>query len=285
MLKPMIDLHTHSTYSDGTLSPAELIHLARERGISTVALTDHDTVAGVEEAQKAADALGLRFVPGIELSVRVDRGEFHLLGLGLTKGLAELEERLQEIRNFRNRRNLLMVEKMRQAGIEVSYEDIRGHAEGDVVGRPHFAAFLVERGECRDPKEAFQRYLGTGRPFYVAKEVMTLEEAVGQVIQSGGIPIVAHPLSLQLKWGPLEEAIPRWKELGIRGMETMHPSATRARTHRLEEMARRNGLLAVAGSDYHGSNLPNRKLGRTGWGTKIPPAYDDVIEYLMEESI
>jgi len=277
----MIDLHTHSTCSDGTLSPADLVNLAWQKGISALALTDHDTTSGLEEASSTAADLDINFIPGIELSVEVGKGEFHLLGLGIHKNLGSLERRLQDIRFNRNNRNKKIVFLMNNHGIEVTYEEIATYADGDVIGRPHFAAYLVDKGHCATPKEAFQRYLGTGRPFYMPKEVLTLEEASKSIINAGGLPVVAHPLSLQLNFTALEEEIPKWKALNIAGMETMHPSATRSRAKRLEEMAKRHDFLALAGSDFHGDNLPNRKLGRTGWGSKIPPSFDEVANIFL----
>lgn len=277
MLMGMIDFHTHSTFSDGTLNPSDLVALAAGKGITALALTDHDTTSGLAEAGAAAEQLGVTFINGIELSVEVPRGEFHLLGLGLKTNLDKLEERLRQILDYRNNRNRQMVDMMNREGLEVTYEEISSLAGDKVVGRPHFAAYLVNRGVCDSPQEAFQRFLTPGRPFYLPKQVLTLEEGVERIRTAGGIPVVAHPLSLQLNLTDLEDQIPRWKELGIGGLETMHPSANRNRTRRLQEMAERNGLLSVAGSDFHGENMPNRKLGRTGWGSKIPPSYDEIV--------
>ena len=277
MLIVMIDFHTHSVYSDGTLNPSDLVALATLKGITALALTDHDTTSGLAEAREAAEKGGLLFISGIELSVEVARGEFHLLGLGLKKNLDALEKRLQQILNYRNDRNRQMVDMMNREGLEVNYEEISSLAGDKVVGRPHFAAYLVNKGVCESAQDAFQRFLTPGRPFYLPKQVLTLEEGAERILSAGGIPVVAHPLSLQMNLADLEAQIPRWKDRGIGGMETMHPSANRNRTRRLQEMAKRNGLLSVAGSDFHGENIPNRKLGRTGWGSKIPPSYDEIV--------
>ena len=274
----MTDLHTHSTCSDGSLSPTQLIRLARKKGITALGLTDHDTLEGISEALSAANAVNLRFIPGIELSVAASKGEFHLLGLGLSRNLEAFEKSLKEVLALREKRNRAMVEKMQRGGIEVSYERICRYTRGEVVGRTHFAAFLVDQGKCQNMEEAFQRYLRTGGPFFIPKKLISLEDAVAWISTAGGKSFVAHPLSQQLPWEALEKALPQWKDLGILGMETMHPSARRTETQRLEEMARRNGMLMMAGSDFHGKNLPNRRLGRTGWGAKIPSSYDAVLE-------
>jgi len=281
MLRSMIDFHTHSTCSDGTLKPADLVALAARKGVTALALTDHDTTSGLAEAREAAEKQGLVFINGIELSVEVSRGEFHLLGLGLKTNLHVLEKRLQQILDYRNDRNRQMVDMMNREGITVTYEEISRLAGDKVVGRPHFAAYLVNRGVCDTSQEAFQKFLTPGRPFYMPKQVLTLEEGAERILTAGGIPVVAHPLSLQLNLTDLEARIPRWKDLGIGGLETMHPSANRNRTRRLREMAERNGLLSVAGSDFHGDNMPNRRLGRTGWGTRIPPSYDEVVRRFL----
>lgn len=274
----MIDLHTHSTCSDGTLSPRDLVRFARKRGLTAMGLTDHDTFGGIAEAQDEAKAQGLRFIPGIELTAAAKKGELHILGLGITKNLTTLEKRLEKIVALREKRNRQMVEKMQKGGIRVSYEDIRQYSGGEVIGRTHFANFLVDRKECRSIDEAFLTYLRKGKPFFTARELISLDEAAAWIIDAGGKPFVAHPLSLRLNFEAMEEALDHWKDLGILGIETMHPSANRSQTRRLEEMARRRGMLMIAGSDFHGKHLPGRKLGRTGWGEKIPPSYDEVLE-------
>ena len=286
----MTDLHSHSLFSDGTLAPADLVRLAAEKKVTALALTDHDTLAGLEEAAEAAGKVGIRFIPGVELSLDTDRGEFHLLGLGLRLPAPELEEALFSLRNARDERNLKMVEKMRQSGLEVEYGDIQSLAGADgeagegldsgVVGRPHFARFLVNRGVCRTLPEAFEKFLGRGRPFYEPKRILTLEEALVLLSRAGGLAVVAHPLSLQLSWENLEARFDAWSKAGIAGVETLHPSATRGKTARLEKLARQYGLETTAGSDYHGANAPGRKLGRTGWGARIPERYDAFLDRL-----
>jgi len=285
----MIDLHTHSYFSDGSFSPSELIKKAASRGVTALALTDHDTLEGLALGQEAARREGILFIRGVELSLAFSGGEFHLLGLGLSSagsGLEKLEKSLENLRNSRDIRNKKIIEKMRNHGIPVEYheiEELAGSSDSGsnlVVGRPHFARFLVNRGISRTISDAFQHYLRKGQPFYESKTILTLEEAADLIAGAGGLAVVAHPLSLQMNWENLEKAFASWKEKGVRGVEAVHPSANRSKSKKLELLAEKYGLLVTAGSDFHGTNMPRRRLGRTGWGARIPEKYSDVLNHL-----
>ncbi len=275
----MIDLHTHSSCSDGTHSPAELIREAVRKNLSAIALTDHDTLDGLDVAERTADETGIRFIRGVELSIECSRGELHLLGLNLSHSTEKLENRLVELRKERENRNFLIIEKMNADGISVTMEEIKKLSNGKVIGRPHFALYLINTGICRNMTEAFNKYLKRGQPYYKAKNKIALEEAVELIRESGGSPVVAHPLSLHTNWEEIEENFIKWKNLGIPGVETLHPSAGRSRTLRLEELAKKYGMFCTAGSDFHGSNRSKNKLGKTGWGKKIPKEYLSILEH------
>jgi len=278
----MIDLHTHSTASDGSFSPAALMEEAAKRGITAIALTDHDTVDGLEEAANTALKLGIRCIPGVELEILRNTdsgGEFHLLGLGINRLTSEFLTAIKDLARRREARNLEIVDRMNKAGIVVSYDEIRilaGEPEsggtdrhGHSIGRPHFAAFLVKRKVVRNLEQAFARYLGKGKPFYIPKAGLEFEQAAALIKASGGIAVLAHPMSLYLAWGRLPDLIKSLKDRGLDGLEAWHPTAKVSACKRLEELGKSLGLRITAGSDFHGEARPDRKLGITAGGKKI----------------
>lgn len=275
----MIDLHAHSTASDGLLSPSQLVTLAHKNGVTMLALTDHDTVAGLAEAAQACQQYGIRFVPGIEIEVEVDTGEFHLLGLGLHAWNSPWAGRVRQLQALRVERNLRIFEKMREAGIRGNYEEVEQLAVGGQVGRPHFARFLVQRGKVETVQEAFNHFLGRGQLFYEKKAALPLQEALDLVHTGGGLALLAHPLSLQLGFGELEERLIAWKSQGLDGLEAWHPGAEPRQCRRLEALARRCGLKVSAGSDYHGENRPGRKLGWTAGGLAIDDRFAEELGF------
>ncbi len=266
----MVDLHTHSTASDGTLTPTELVEVCRVEGVTTVALTDHDTIEGVEEAAAAGAARGVTVIAGIELEIEYAApGAFHLLGLGLTRRSSELTSFLSGVHIMRQDRNARMVERMRAAGIAVHEDEIAEFAGGDVLARPHFAQFLVERGIARSIQEAFDRFLGDGKLFYEPKGASSLEEAAAVVHSAGGVAVVAHPKTLFLSISSLRERLREWKTQGLDGVEAYHSNARLTDCRKIEALAREEGLMVSAGSDYHGPQRADRRLGRTAEGIAI----------------
>lgn len=265
----MIDLHTHSTASDGTLSPAELMQEAARVGLRAIALTDHDTIAGVPEAAAAAKEHGIQFIPGVELDLGYSHGSFHMLGLNLDPEAPELRSALAVIGENRTSRNLQMVAAIRDAGIECSYDELMQIAGGPNVGRPHFARYLVAKGVAASEQKAFDRYIGNGKRFYKKRESIALSEALRVIHRGGGKAFIAHPLSLQMTFTKLDARLGEWKELGLDGIEAYHSNAGLEECRRLELMAERHGLLISAGSDFHGFQRPDRQLGRTAENTEI----------------
>ena len=265
----MIDLHTHSNASDGSLSPTQLIEKAAFLGLKALALTDHDTVSGLEEAELAVKSTEIRFIRGVELEILSDlSGEFHLLGLGLRTLTDEFHTALENLAGTRERRNLMMVEKIRSAGIDANYEEIKAFA-GTIVARPHFGAFLISRKLVKNQEQAFKRWLGKGRPFYVPKEGLEISKAARIIHECGGAAILAHPMSLHVSWGRLPGLIVNLKEQGLDGIEAWHPTARVTDCKRLEKLGLSLGLFISAGSDFHGSVRPERKLGFTAGDRKI----------------
>ena len=289
IVNQMIDLHTHSTASDGSYSPTALMVEAAKRGVTAIALTDHDTIGGLPEAALAAVERDIRFIPGVELEITWNQGgEFHLLGLGLNSPTPAFKAAIEELARVRLERNMEIIEKMNKAGISVSYNDVvaiandgispAGNFEtaGHSIGRPHFAAFLAKQRIVKNRKQAFSRYLGKGKPFYIPKAGLEFERAVEVVKESGGIAVLAHPMSLYVAWGRLPDLIKNLKENGLDGLEAWHPNAKVSSCRRLEELGRKLCLIITAGSDFHGEARPDRKLGITAGGRKIDEAFLDI---------
>jgi predicted metal-dependent phosphoesterase TrpH len=278
----MIDLHTHSRASDGDLSPAELIRSAKERGLTAIALTDHDTIDGLEEAREEALRRGVKFIPGIEFDVDHEPvaigGEFHLLGLGLNAVGPGFREALTEIRRKREDRNLRILGRIEdELGVRVDYGEVRSLSGGGALGRPHFASLLVKRGIVKNQEQAFSKYLAKGQSLYIAKEKLGFARALGLIREAGGIPVLAHPLSLRLSWGKLPAFIAGLAVRGLAGIEAWHPSAKVPACKRLEALGKSLGLYITAGSDFHGSFRPDRKLGFTAGDRPIAESFLDAI--------
>jgi predicted metal-dependent phosphoesterase TrpH len=264
-----IDLHAHSTHSDGELTPRELMEAAAAIGLSAIALTDHDILSGLDEAAARARELGLRFIPGVELEINFPEGEFHLLGLGLTGERSVLEAKLIEVRAHRASRNERIVGKMNAAGLPVTMADIAALAHGEVISRLHFATYLLKQGLVSSIPEAFSRFLGKGGSYFDPKKALDLEEAVACIHRAGGRAFIAHPLSLKLPWERLTAYLVSACELGLDGVEAYHSDYPPADCRKLEAFAREWGLFVSAGSDFHGRHVPGRRLGKSSGGMDI----------------
>ena len=266
----MIDLHTHSNASDGVFSPKELIAYGASKGLHVMALTDHDTIAGIEEAQIAADEHNVTFVPGIELEIQWPTGEFHLLGLGLSNPSKSLHGIIAFLGKARNSRNEEIVKKMQNLGFNFTIEEIKDTFNTISLGRPHIAEFLVMQGIVKTKQEAFDKYLARNKPMYAPRVGANLDEAVVAIKESGGVPVIAHPLSLYVSWGKIEPVLQELFDRGVEGLEAWHPGARVGEAKRLEEMAKKIGFFITAGSDFHGEKVrADRKIGRTSGGSKI----------------
>ncbi len=269
----MVDLHTHSTASDGTLSPQQLVTYAAERNLSAIALTDHDTVAGVDEAVEAGRRLGLQVIPGIELEVEYPRGVFHMLGLGLKRFGTEGRRMLLRLQEFRTERNLRIVAAARKAGIPLEYHEVTELAGDGLVGRPHFARLLVRKHVVQNEQDAFNRYLADGQRLYAKRERLSPSACIRLIHDAGGTAVLAHPRTLLLSWTKLEQRLREWKELGLDGVEAYHANAPLELAQRFEAIAEKLGLLVTAGSDFHGPERPDRRLGYASGGISIPDAF------------
>ncbi len=267
----MIDLHSHSASSDGLLPAGDAARYACDKGLSVWALTDHDTVAGLKDAAQVCRERGVTFVPGIEITVDWPTGEFHLLGLGLTHCSEEMTELIEELTQARVDRNLQILDKMKKdLNLEVSLEELRRKFGCAQIGRPHIASYLVEKGIVKNRQVAFDKYLAQGRPWYAKHHGANLDDAIEAIKTSGGIPVLAHPLSLYVSWGKIEGVLTRIRDAGVEGFEAWHPGARVGEAIRLEELARKLGCFVTAGSDFHGEGVrADRRLGKTSGGKKI----------------
>ena len=270
----MIDLHVHTTASDGQYSPAQIIQKAAEKNLKAIAITDHDTVAGLEEAKAAGRELGVTVVPGIELNITFPTGEFHLLGLGIKEPSKSLINIVENVIKNRNDRNAQIIEKMNQDGVALTTEELQADFPNTVIGRPHFAAELVKHGVVKTRQQAFDQYLARGRKWYVPRVCTNLDEAIVALRESGAVPVVAHPMSLYLSWGRLPDFLKDCYEKGVMGIEAFHPGARVTECLRLEELGRKIGFIITAGSDFHGEKIrSDRRLGHTCGGKKIDDKY------------
>ena len=261
------DLHLHSTASDGTCAPEELVRRAHAMGLTCMALTDHDSVEGVDSAAREARRLGMTLIPGVELSCGAAK-EIHVLGYGIDPGCAAFVSFCQRRRQEREERAAQMVERLAQAGKPVSLKRVRELARG-VVGRPHVARALVEAGHATSMNDAFDRFLTPGRCAYVPKREVKVAEGVAVICEAGGVAVLAHPMELKLGDASLTSLVEEWKAQGLAGVEVYHPSAANNQTPFLLSLVRREGLLVTGGSDYHGENIRDSAIfqGLDRWQT------------------
>ncbi len=260
-----VDLHTHSIYSDGSDSPAEIVSAAAAAGLEAVALTDHDNLNGILEAAAAADASEVELIPGVELSCEWQPGGMHLVVLWLEPGPGPLQDRLEILQAGRRQRNVELIELLQQLDVDISYEEVMAEAGGTGVGRPHVAAVLVRKGVVDSIPEAFDLYLASGRPAYVERYRLPPEEAIELARASGAVPIVAHPHTLGITRTTLDQELRRLAGHGLVGLECYYPEYEPDTRLELVERARDVGLVPSGGSDYHGTYKPGLEIGR-GYG-------------------
>lgn len=265
MATAMYDLHTHSTASDGTLSPAGLVQRAAAQGVEVLALTDHDCTAGLAEASAACANLALELVPGVEVSVTWGGRTVHILGLGIDWQEPGLQSGLQTLRAYRDERAREIADGLQKAGIDGALEGAADYAQGSILSRTHFARFLVAKGHAKNTQDVFKRYLVRGKPGHVAGRWATLEQAVGWICNAGGFPVVAHPARYQLTRSKLLQLLGEFKECGGVALEVVSGSQPPEATALLLDLARQTELLGSCGSDYHGPENTWIELGR------VPP--------------
>ena len=246
---PKIDLHLHSTASDGRFSPAEVVRKAAGLGLTVIALTDHDTVDGIVPALETAKTFPrLKIIPGVEISTDVPTGEVHVLGYFIDYTHPELEASLSRMRDSRLGRMQGMISKLRSLGLPIEWERVQEIAGSGSMGRPHLAQAMLEKGYIATIKEAFDRYIAWGKPAYVERDKMTPEEAIALILRANGLPVLAHPLTIT----DPEAMVIELKTSGLVGIEAYYDSCTAEEINRVVSLAKKYGLIATGGSDYHG---------------------------------
>ncbi len=279
MPQTFVDLHCHSTASDGTLPPREVVRLAKEANLSGMSLTDHDTIAGIADASDEAKKLGIDFIPGIEISCHYPRpGTMHLLGYGVDPNSTILRDMTRTLIGGRDDRNAKVIDALQKQGVSISMQEVEEAAKGDVLGRPHIARVLQRKGYVTSIKQAFDKYLGQGGSAFFDKEQLTARQAIAMIRDAHGIPVLAHPVQLRKEnSAQLETEIKNLADLGLGGIEVIHSDHRDSMIVEFEELAKRYNLLPTGGSDFHGSNKPHIQLGLAGTH-RIPRAYFDALE-------
>jgi predicted metal-dependent phosphoesterase TrpH len=274
----VIDLHTHSTVSDGSDAPERIVELASDAGLTAVALTDHDRLDGIGAARARAAQLGVELVPGCELSCE-HAGTMHVLVYFLEPGEGPLQDELVRLQDARERRNERMVARLAELGLPVSADELEAEAGGLGAGRPHIAAILVRKGVVASVQEAFDVWLAKGKPAYMEKDRLAPDVALRLARASGAVPVLAHPLSLGLEPAELERTVAEFADLGLGGIEAIYGRYSAEERAGLAALADRHGLVVSGGSDHHGTYKPDLSVG-TGRGDLSVP--DEALVQLRE---
>ena len=279
----MIDLHTHTTFSDGSLTPTQLVEEATALGLTAVAVTDHDTIDGLPEALAAGERLGIRVVPGVEINLEHERITMDMLGyfLGGRPG-AELEAELAELRLYRDERNRRIVERLAELGYPLGPDDLAAAAGDGAVGSPHIGEALVRRGYVGSISEAFERFLSRGAPAWVDRRRLSLGAALRLLRASGGLPVLAHPGIIRTDAAGLEHIVREAARLGVAGIECYYPLHDEATVAFCLALADKYALVPTGGSDYHGSVKPDARLGIGSAGLPLP---DELLTRLERQPV
>ncbi len=278
-----IDLHIHSTASDGTFSPAEILALAQDLNLAAIAITDHDTINGSKEALGIGVPPSLKFLTGVEISASPPpsfpySGSLHILGYSIKIDNPLLNKTLATLQEARKNRNPGIIDRLNSMGVAVSMDELLNEVGGGQLGRPHIARLMVKKGYVESIKEAFDKYLGKGKPAYVDKYRIDCSRAIEVILDAGGIPVIAHPYLLNPgNIEEIEEFVITLKAMGLKGIEVYYPEHSQDNISKLEDIANRHGLLMTGGTDFHGSLKPEIKMG-SGKG-------DFLVPYILYEKL
>ncbi|MCX7841967.1 MAG: PHP domain-containing protein [Clostridia bacterium] len=257
----LIDLHTHSTISDGSMTPSELVRHAKSAGLVALALTDHDSVDGVEEALAEGKRIGIEVIPGLEISVDF-KPEMHILGYFPEQAYKRIETVLDLLRESRQLRNPRIIDKLNEMGFDITMKEVEAEAGKGIVGRPHIAKVLLAKGYVSSVEDAFDRLLGCGKPAYFKKERLTPEEGIKEILKAGGVPVLAHPIYLGHSLEALDKLLGELAQVGLKGIEAIYVDNTKEETGNLLRLAIKHKLLVTGGSDFHGSYKPDIEIGK-----------------------
>lgn len=279
MARTYIDLHTHSTASDGSDSPRELVLHAQKHNVTTLAITDHDTTAGLTEAIETGKEVGVTIVPGCELAVQTPYGELHILGLWLTPEAPKLNQAMKELRQHRASRNQIIVQNLQNLGFDITYDEVLALAGSSSVGRPHIARVMLNKGFVPEIRTAFTQYLADGGVAYAPKKVLSPEEGVALLKEEGATVSIAH-LAIHRKHPPewIDDLIGSLRPLGLDALEAYHSEHSAKDVRRVVGLAKKHNLLLTGGSDYHGEAKPHISIGRGRGSLYVPP-------FVLEELI
>ena len=255
----MLDLHIHTTASDGSLTPTQVVQLARKKGFSLIAVTDHDTMGGVAEALEAGKKYNVDVVPGVEISSGVTL-EVHMLGYGMSPDHPVMKAMMEDMRAARVERMERIIENLQKMGVPITVEEVEAVA-GGAIGRPHIAQVLIAHGLVPDVRTAFREYIGVGAKAYVERRKMTSEQVIANIRDAGGVPVLAHGGLLRISEVELNQWIDSMAKKGLMGLESYHNAHTPQMERLLRAAAERNGLLVTGGSDFHGASRPDVELG------------------------
>lgn len=278
-----IDLHVHSNASDGTLTPARVVELAAQKGLSAIALTDHDTIEGIPEALEAAKSLPLEVIPGIELSCVYQGEEIHILGLYVDLADKNFITETDTLKDIRMKRNTEMIHRFQNAGIDITLSEVQGGNPDTVITRAHFARVLLEKGYVKNMDQAFKKYLSYSGPYCPRKEKITPEHAMKILRDCKASPVLAHPYQYHLGDKKTEELVSYLKEMGLHGLEVYHSSNNQYDSGKLKKLAKKYQLFPTGGSDFHGTNKPDIDLGTGRGGLRISALLLDDIKRIRQE--
>ncbi len=277
------DLHVHSTVSDGSCTPAELVHLCCEAGLSSFALTDHDCTAGYREAYNEAEKLTktgtpIRVIPGVEISTGYNGRDIHILGLFIDPECPELNKALKLTEERRNKRNIEMINRFRDAGINISHEELTFGCPDTIITRGHFSRLLVSKGYAKDYKDSFDRYLNPSSPFFVPREYLEIHETINLINKAGGVSILAHPLLYKYSKEKVDELVRIFTEHGGHGIEAVYSSNTNDDEAYVRSLAEKYSLAISGGTDFHGKCKPHLQVGIGSGNMCIPEKLADELE-------
>ena len=277
----MIDLHCHSYFSDGTFSPEEIVIKAKKRGLRAIALTDHDTIDGLETFQQAGQKYHIETITGIEFAAQYNRfrkQEIHIVGLGFSLTAKALTEQMKKIVEARQIRNEKMIYALNQLGFDISYEQIKQNAGGNIITRAHFANVLVQKNIVKNTKDAFDKYLSTDKPAYVQRQALSPALCIQTIQKSGGVAVLAHPTLYHMDYNEIELLSQELKSYGLNAIETQYSSYSSEQSKKISALADKIGLLYSGGSDFHGKNKPNIDIGVGKNNLHIPYSYWEALK-------
>lgn len=276
-----IDLHIHTTYSDGTVSPSDVVTLAHQAGLKALSITDHDTTDGLPEGLKQASRLGIECLPGIEISSQFQGKETHILGYGLAWNDPTFQDRLLTLRQSRHARNPEMIQRLTDLGLSLTYDEVKAVAGSDSVGRPHIAQVLLSKGYVSGIQEAFSRYLGNGGAAYVPRDLPETTDVIAWIREVGGLAVLAHPTWIHNSPLGVRQSCEKLKAGGLQGLEVFYGTHSSRETSEYLNLARRLDLLITGGSDFHGAVKPDIAIGVGRGKLKVPDSLLDPLKQAL----